>query len=146
MSYADATETGAHAQKKFFNENMVVCLTRNIAYERIADELNKQGYWKAVTGFQKVDLHRRYAVVFNDPVLRDRLVVNGLNSDGSHVGFAYHQRRIDPTIRVFVTQLPSGISSDEIRFVLDHYGGVLTFQPVTKFMFGKRIDIGDRAL
>ena len=67
MSYADAAGAGAHAQKKFFNENMVVCPAEKIAYERIAEELNKQGYWKAVTGFQKVDFHRRFAVVFNDP-------------------------------------------------------------------------------
>ena len=146
MSYADAAGAKAHTQKKFFNENMVICLAGKIAYERLAEELNKQGYWKAVTGFQKVDFHRRYTVVFNDPVLRDRLVVNGLNIDGSHVGFAYHQRRIDPTIRVFVTQLPLGISSDQIRFVLDHYGEVLTVQQVTKFMFGKRIDTGNRVV
>ena len=64
----DAAGAGARAQKKYFSPNMVVCLAEKIVYERIAEELSKQEYWKAVTGIQKLDFHHRYVVAFS-PIL-----------------------------------------------------------------------------
>ena len=118
MSYADAAGARAHAQKKYFNPNMVVCVAEKIAYDRIAEELSRQEYLKAVTGFQKLDFHDRYGVAFSDPILRDRLVADGLDIDGVHVSFVYHAKKNDLT-RVLVSKLPLGIPNDEIRFALD---------------------------
>ena len=111
MSDVDAGGARAHAQEKYFNPDMVVCFVENIAHERIAEELVKQEYLKAVTGFQKLAFHHRYGVAFSDPNLRDKLVVNGLDIDGIHVTFMYHAKKNDLT-RVLVAKLPMGIADD----------------------------------
>ena len=59
MSDADAGAR-AHAQEKFFNSDMLICFAQNIAYERIVEELHKQGYWKAVIVFEKLDSFHQY--------------------------------------------------------------------------------------
>ena len=84
-------------------------------------------------------------MAFSDPTLCDRLVVNGLNIDGIHVSFVYHARKNDLT-RVLVSKLPLGVSNDEILSALDYYGDILSVQQVTKVMFGKRLDTGDRVV
>ena len=145
MPYASTAGAGAHAQTKYFNSNMVVFLAEKIAYERIAEELSRQEYWKAVTGIQKLDFHHRYAVAFSDPTLHDRLVVRGLNIDGVHVSFVYHAKKNDLT-RVLVSKLPIEVPNDEIRLALHYYGDILSVQQVTKVMFGKRLDTGDRVV
>ena len=96
MSDPDAAGAGAHAQEKYFNPSMVVCLAEKIAYDRIV-ELCKQEYLKAVTGFQNLDFYHRFGVAFSDPNLRDKLVVNGLDIDGVHVSFVYHAKKNDLT-------------------------------------------------
>ena len=58
MSDADAGGARMHAQEKYFNPDMVVCFAEKIAFERIAEELNKQGYWKTRNVFQKLDFYR----------------------------------------------------------------------------------------
>ena len=75
MSDPDAAGARAHAQEKYFNPNMVVCPAEKIAYDRIVEELWKQEYLKAVTGFQNLDFYHRFGVAFSDPNLRDKLVV-----------------------------------------------------------------------
>ena len=67
MSDADAAGARAHAPEKYFNPCMVVCFAEKIAYERIVEELTKQEYFKAVTGFQKLDFYHRYGAAFSDP-------------------------------------------------------------------------------
>ena len=106
------------------------------------------GYWKRITGFQKVDFGRRFALVFDDPDLRDRLVTNGLTIDGTHVIFNYHRRRvqIDTRICVFVSQLPIRVTKQEIESVFSKYGEIISTHKITKFMYGRRIDTGDRVI
>ena len=113
--------------KSFVPESAI----RAIAYERIAEELVKQEYLKAVTGFHKLDFHHRYGVAhaFSDPNLRDKLVVNGLDIDGIHVTFIYHAKKIDLT-RVLVSKLPLGISDDEIRAL--HLTAMVLFYQFSK--------------
>ena len=145
MSDADAGAR-THAQEKFFSCNMVVCFAENIAYEQIAEELNKQGYWKAITVFQKLDLFHRYGFVFSDPDLRDKLVVNGLDIDGVHVNFGYHRQR-SYFIRVLVSRLPAGVPDKDICLALNCYDGeILAVQQVTKVLFGIKFDAGDRVV
>ena len=104
MSDAD-TGARAHAKEKFFNSDMLVSFARNIAQERISEVLEEQGYWKAVTVFQKLDF-RRYEIVFSDPDLRDKLVINGLDIDGVHITFGYHRHR-NYLIRVLLSEFAS---------------------------------------
>ena len=145
MSDADAGGARTHAQEKYFNPDMVVCFAEKIAYERIVEELNKQGYWKTRNVFQKLDFYRRYGFVFSDPNLRDKLVVNGLDIDGVHVNFGYHTQRNYLT-RALVSKVPAGVSNDDICLSLNRYGDILSVQQVTKVLFGKKFDTGDRVV
>ena len=54
-SYAQAASSGAHAEGKYFNENLLVCQAVNFSYERVAEALNRDGYWNFVEVYQKVD-------------------------------------------------------------------------------------------
>ena len=105
MSYAQVASSGSQQREKFYNENMLVCMAEKVSSEKLAEELSLWRYWKRINGFQKVDFGRRFALVFDDPDLRDRLVTNGLTIDGTHVMFNYHRRRVqmDTRIRVFVS-------------------------------------------
>ena len=85
---------------------------------------------------------------FDDPDLRDRLVTNGLTTDGTHVMFNYHRRRVqmDTRIRVFISRLPIGTTEQEIESVFSKYGEIISTHQVTKFRYDKRIDTGARAI
>ena len=122
---------------------MIVYMLNGFLYEKkqLPDELNKNGYWKSVSGFQKVNLGHRFAIVMEDAALRDKLVEQGLDIDGKHVMFAHHRRRFNN--RVYVSQLPIGIYEIE---VFSFYGELLEINYVTKLMYGRRIDTGDRVL
>ena len=61
------------------------------------------------------------------------------------VSFVHHAKKNDLT-GVLVSKLTMGISNDEIRFALDYYGDILSVQQVTKVMFGKKLDTGDRVV
>ena len=143
MSDADAG-AGAHAQQKFFNSEMLVCFVQDIVQERIIEVLEEQGFWKAVTVFQKLDF-RRVGIVFSDPDLRDKLVVNGLDIDGVHVNFGYHRHR-SYFVRVLVSRLPAGVPDKDICSALNCYGEILKVQQVTKVWYGIRFDTGDRVV
>ena len=81
---------------------MVICIAQGVTYEQLANELNKQGYWESVTGFQCVDFNRRFAIVIENASVRDKLVERGLNIEGKHIIFGYHKRRANT--RVYVSQ------------------------------------------
>ena len=117
-------------------------MANGFSYEQLADELNKNGYWKSVSGFQKVDFGRRFAIVMEDAALRDKLVE--LKVDGKHVMFAHHRRRFNT--RVYVSQLPIVINEFDLREVFSFYGELLEINYVTKLMYGRCIDTGDRVL
>ena len=97
MSYAEAASSGissSHGSKqgsqqrsrpKYFNEKMVVCMANGVSYDKLTDVLHQEGFWQSVTGFQKVDFNRRYALVIEDANLRDKLVTKGLNVDGKFI-------------------------------------------------------------
>ena len=46
----------------------------------------------------------------------------------------------DPTTRVYVSQLPIGITTPELEEVFGFYGSFLRVNHVTKLMHGRRID------
>ena len=119
-------------------------MANGMTYEQLADGLNKQGFWKSVSGFQKVHFNRRYALVVEDVSARNKLVESGLNIDGRHIMFSYHRGRV--YTRVLISQLPIGISELDLREIFSFYGEILQITYVTKIMYGRGIDTGDRVL
>ena len=144
MSYASAARSGAHAQETFYNANLLMCFAAQISYEKLAEALHQNGYWDAVNILQRVDFNRRYAVFLDNGAKRDKLLNEALNIDGIHVSFARHQKKVEPRWKVFVSQLPGGKTKDEIHSVLRDFGQVKDIQPITRMLYGKCIDTGDR--
>ena len=144
MSYAQAAGAGAssgstsgsQSKDKFYNEKMVVCLIKGFTYEQLAEELNKAGTWKAVSGYQRVDFNRKIAMVVEDPEIRTFLVEKGFNVNGVHVFFSYHKRRVDLKTRVYISQLPIGITLLELREVLAFFGEIGEVNYITKVIQG----------
>ena len=101
--------------------------------------------WKFVSGYQKVDINRRIALVIEDNKIRDLLVERGLKVNEIDVTFAYHRRR-DPLTRVYVSQLPTGILPAELKEAFAFFGDISEGNSITKIIQGCRIDTGDRVL
>ena len=88
----------------------MVCFTNGVNFEALVEALNREGYWSDVVGYQKVDFSHRFAVVFKNTQTRDGLAENGMNVNGIHVNFAYHRKKEDPKIKVYIFQLPMVLS------------------------------------
>ena len=102
----NSSQNGSQSSERFYNKNMVACFANGVDFEALAEALNREGYWSDVAGYQKVDFSGRFAIVFKNTQTRDRLVENGINVNGIHVNFAYHRKKEDPKIRVYISQLP----------------------------------------
>ena len=89
----------------------------------LAEALNKEGYWSDVIGYQKVDLTE-------DLLLS--LIENRINVAGVHINFAYHRKKEDPSIRVYVSQLPVRIDLGDIYEALKFYGIVKGINKIEK--------------
>ena len=49
--------------------------------------------------------------MIEDVDIRDKLVDSGLSINGKHIFFGHHRRiHIDPTRRVYVSQIPIGVT------------------------------------
>ena len=152
MSYAQAASSGSSSKsgprsqfEKYYNAKMIVCMANGVSYERLAEVLHRYGFWEVASGFQKVDFNRRYDIVIESQDARDLLVESGLNIDEKHISFAYHKRR-DIKKRVYVSQVPLGITELEFREVFSFYGDILEVTRLTKILHGRMIDTGDRVL
>ena len=64
--------------------------------------------------------------------MRDLLVEQGINVNGVHVNFAYHRRKEDARIRVFVSQLSIGIELHQILDVFNTYGVIHNISKIEK--------------
>ena len=58
--------------------------------------------------------------------------------------FSYHKRRVDLKTRVYISQLPIGITPLELREVFAFFGEIVEVNYITKVIQGRRIDTGDR--
>ena len=97
--------------------------------------------------FQKVDLYWRYAIEFDKNDVSERLLANGLTLNGVHVSFASHQKRVffkQPVWRVYMPLLPSGVTDEEIISALQCFRKIKEVQPITKVIYQRRIDTGDK--
>ena len=147
MVYARATgsNSGFKFQEKYYNDKLVVCMDNGFTYEHLGDSLHNHGFLKYVSGFQKVDFNRRFALVIEDAALRDLLVESGLNIDGKHVAFAFHKKR-DLKRRVYISQLPIGITHLELKEVFSFYGDIMDITFLSKIIHERKIDSGDRVI
>ena len=110
-------------------------MVNGVSYEPLAEVLHRYGFWKAVSGFQKVDFNRRYRIVTDSQDARDLLVESGLSIDGKYISFAYHKRR-DMRKRVYLSQVPLGITELEFREDFSFYGDTLEITLPTKILHG----------
>ena len=74
------------------------------------------------------------------------MVESSININGVHVNFAYHHRKEDSKIRVYISQLPIGINLGEIYEVFKVYGIVQDITKIERVIQGPKIDIGDRVI
>ena len=125
---------------------MIVCFANGLQYDTLAELLHQRNYLKYVAGFQRIDYNRRYALAFNNSEARDHLAVHGLDINGIHINFGYHKRRSPPRVRVFIADLPIGITNEEIENVFKQYGSILNIASIHKVLYGRKIDIGDRVV
>ena len=146
MSYAQDVGTGAKSYGAYYNEKLLICHAGQNSYDKVAEALYNNGYYDHVKVFQKVDLNRRYAVEFDKNDVSERLLTNGLTVDGVHVSFTRHQRRVfsAPVWRVYISLLPSGVTDEEIISALQNYGKVKEVRPITRVLFERRYDTGDK--
>ena len=71
---------------------------------------------------------------------------NGINVAGVHVNFAYHRRKEDPHIRVYISQLPIGIELGEIYEVFKYYDIVKEINKIERVIQGRKVDTGNRVI
>ena len=150
MSYAHAAGSDTNGKnEKYYNEDTIVCFANGLQYDTLAEVLHQRNYLKYVTGFQRIDYNRRYALVFNNSEARDHLVLHGLDINGIHINFGYNKRRPPPPpprVRVFIAELPIGITNEEIANVFKQYGSILNIASIDKVLYGRKIDPGDRVV
>ena len=60
------SKSGFKFQEKYYNDRMVVCIGHGLTYERLGDSIHKHDFLKYISGFQKVDFDRRFALVIED--------------------------------------------------------------------------------
>ena len=122
-----------------YNDKVVVCMANGLTYERLGGSLHNHGFLKCVSGFQKVDFDRRFALVIEDAALKDLLFESGLNIDGKHIAFVFHKKR-DLRRRVSISQLSTGITCLELKEVFSFYGDIMDLKEVFSF-YGDIMDI-----
>ena len=143
---ANSLQNGSQSPERIYNKNMVVCFTSRVDFEALAEALDKEGYLSDVVGYQKVSFSQRFAIVFKNTQTRDQLVENGINVNGIHVNFAYHCKKEDPKIRVYISQLPIGIGLRQIYEVFKVYDIFHDITKIERIIQGRKIDTGDRVI
>ena len=76
-----------------------------------------------------------------DEKVREAIACNGLVIKERHRTFDYHKRK--EIHRVYVSQLPLGISGQELRVAFTEYGRIDQIQPVTKKYYDRNLDTGN---
>ena len=147
MSYASAAKNGTSGSSgrsskenthgKFFNEKLVVCMVNGFGCEDVADALQRLGLLRFVTGIQTLDFNRRIGVEVNEEGVKSSILTKGLVVKGHTVTFSQHGSK-DAT-RVYVYQLPLGISEHEVRRTFETYGNIGRIQPNITSYHGRRL-------
>ena len=147
MSYADAAGKGTNYRQyqndRYYNEKMVVCSSRGITLEKLAEALHKKEMLPPLSAIQKIRYGVMYALVVENPEVRKDLVVQGLDVGGIHLSFNYHNMDMP---KVCVSNIPCGISLIDLRRVFDLYSIITDVQKIKKSYYGFQLDTGDRII
>ena len=97
-----------------------------------------------ISGIQTLEFGKWIAVEINDEGVKNEILTNGLVLKNCTRTFQQHKRR--DTIKVFVNQLPLGITQDEVRTTFGKYGHIARLWPVKKYYHETPISNGDWCL
>ena len=94
-----------------------------------------------ISGVQTLEFGKWIAVEIADKGVKNEILTKGLVIKNCTRDFQQHERR--DTIKVFVNQLPLGITQDEVRASFTKYGHIHKLWPGKKSYHGKPISNGD---
>ena len=149
MSYADAARERAHTENrnttrqngKYFNESLLVTPAVGLTCDEVVKDLRNRGYFQVISGVQTLEFGKFIAVEIDDENARNKILTEAVVIGNHTVYFQQHKRR-DVT-KVFVNQLPLGISQDDVRATFSNYGHIHKFWPVKKPYYGRQLCNGD---
>ena len=94
-----------------------------------------------ISGVQTLDFGKWIAVEIDSEQARNKILTEGVVIGNHTVYFQQHRRR--EYIKVYVNQLPLGISQDDVRATFSHFGRIYKFWPVKKPYFDRQLCTGD---
>ena len=151
MSYADATKKGSSSSYgnssgdknlgKYFNDKLLICHKDNFTCEDVAEAMDKKGYFDQIIGLQTLGFGRTIGIEIAEVSVINELLVHGLVIKGNHRTFWLHKRR--EGIKVYVHQLPLGITQLEVRRAFGKYGKISNVMATQKVYRNRSIANGD---
>ena len=149
MAYAKAAKSGSSGNSgdssrengRYFNKKLLVCMADGFCCQDVADVLFKKGFLRFTTGIQTLDFNRRIGIQIDDDGVRTKILTDGLVIRGHTITFSLHSGK--DTTRVYVNQLPLGISREEVRTVFVSYGHIGWVQPRLLDYHGMKIPNGE---
>ena len=112
MSYAQAAGNGSQQEKKYFNDSMVQCYSRNVALDDLVEALEKKRMLPHLTAIQRVKYSVMYALASDNFDVLQELVINGLDVGDVHLTFTYHKKKFT---NVFVSNVPTGVKASDVQ-------------------------------
>ena len=140
MVYAQAAGNGSQQEKKYFNDNMVQCYSRNVALEDLVDALEKKRILPHLTAIQRVKYNVMYALASDKFNALQDLVINGLDVGDVHLTFTYHKKKFT---NVFVSNVPFGVKASDVQMGLSPYGLVKGTRMIYRDFRGYKLPTGD---
>ena len=151
MSYADATKRGSSSSYgnssgdkslgKYFNDKLLICHKDNFTCEDVVEAMDKEGYFNQIIGLQTLGFERTIGIEIAEVSVINRLLVDGLVIKNKHRTFWLHKRR--EGTKVYVHQLPLGITQLEVRSAFEKYGKISNVLPTKKLYRNRLIVNGD---
>ena len=140
MSYAQAAGNGNQQERKYFNDSMVQCYSRNAALDDLLEALEKERILPHLTAIQKVKHGVMYALASDNFHVLQNLVLKGLDVDGVHLTFTYHKKRFT---NVYVSNVLFGVKALDVQTSLSPYGLVKGTRMLYRDFRGYNLPTGD---
>ena len=119
---------------------MVVCQSRGVALDKLVDVLHEKNMLPHLSAIQKIKYGVMYALVVEHLEVRKSLVINHLDVDSIHLSFTYHKTDF---LKVYVCNIPCGISTLDIRRVFSFYGSMKEARMIRKRFNDIQLFTGD---
>ena len=151
MSYADAAKERPHAESrnttrknadgKYFNENPLAVSAVGPTRDEAIQDPRKHGYPHLIPGVQTLEFGKWIAAQIDNEKARNKTPTEGVVI-GKHTIYFHQHRRSDIT-KVFVNQLPLGISHDDVKATPSRHGRIRSSWPVKKSYYDRQLCNGD---